>query len=138
MACTIKLVSVIAGLGIAASAYASTAQRVNVRHLVHERQAFLGKTVSFKGCLINASPHGEYIQPCGNKDWHNIIIVSASNFKGMEPFGIGCKKVTFNCVNCARGTFVGTLVKTQITWPQQREIVTINLSSFANVSVCKA
>ena len=132
------LAATVAGLVIIMSAYGATAQQVDVRELVQKRQAFLGKTVSFTGCLVNASPHGEYIQPCGNNDWRNIIIVSASSFKGMQPFGIACKAPSFNCIHCARGTYVVTLVTTKITWPKEREIVTIELQSFSNISVCNA
>ena len=126
------LVAIMLSFG-SSSVCGATARSVDVTRLVANPRAFLDTLVSFHACLINASPHGEFISPCGHLDWQSIVIVSAADFD--DPFLAPGKRFK---LRCARGKFTGVVVATTLAWPSKREAITIHLKSVSSLSQCKA
>jgi len=119
-----------------ASVYGATPRSIDVVTLVTHPKEFLGTPVSFRACLIDATPHGEFIEPCGYSGSKEIIIVSAQDFK--DPFSVvAAQQKPWQWVHCVRGKFTGVVVSAIEGWPKH-EMMEIHLTSVSSLSQCKA
>ncbi len=119
------------------SAYGAAARSIHAADLVANPKAYVGTLLSFSACLVDATPHGEFIKPCGHSDSQNILIVDAADFD--DPFLALEKELKpKRWVHCARGKFTGVVVATTSSWPSKRQIMAIHLKSVSNLSQCKA
>jgi hypothetical protein len=120
-------------------AYGCAAEHVALTRLVATPDAYLGKHVAFHGCLVNATPHGEFVQPCGNRRSGKIILVSDDTFGDKDPYQVLFKKVKRDTsLFCVQSNFTGVLVTTELTWPRTRQQTTIKLTAFGRVFACPA
>ncbi len=121
---------------VSMSACCATSRIIDVGKLGETPKAFLGVPVSFRACLIDATPHGEYIQPCGHHGSKGIIIVSDQDFK--DPFSVVAgRQKPWQWVHCVQGTFKGVVVSKIDGWPKH-EVMEIHLTSVSDLSLCKA
>lgn len=124
---------------IGVPAHGGTVERIEITRLVAAPNKFLGKHVTFHGCLVNTMQHGEFVQSCSDRARGKIIIVSDDTFKTDGPYQALFKLTKRDsALRCVQADFSGVLVTTVLTWPTTRQQTTIKLTSFGKVSACPA
>jgi len=113
---------------LALSAHAGDAVSVDIRLLAENQQQLIGQHIVVHGCLV-MTPHGQFIEPCGNKDWHQSTLVWDPNELIVDAFGT--LKTGFS--TSIEGDFSGVVTSRAVDWPQPgSRRVFLELESIAN------
>jgi hypothetical protein len=107
---------------------ASAVKHVAIRDLPKESHSLVGQRISTRGCLI-FNIHGTFIEPCGNKDWRAIILVSDPTYKVIPA---AFKKLGINYGSQVEGDFSGVLTEKISDGSRPHKIVVLILDSVTN------
>ena len=52
---------------------ASEATRVQLRDIPSHGHEYVGQRIATRGCLVDVTPHGLFMEPCGSRQWRQIL-----------------------------------------------------------------
>jgi hypothetical protein len=109
---------------------ASAAQyaHVDIEELAKHAAQFVGKSLSTHACLA-MSPHGSFIEPCGSKDWHELVLIVDPLNKLPDVYG----SIDFS--HDIEGDFSGVMIQRSVDLPKPGKRYFLQLDAVANSTV---
>jgi hypothetical protein len=96
----------------ACTIHAAEAVSVDIRLLAENAEHLVGQRIVVHGCLV-MSPHAQFIEACGNKDWRASTLVWDPKELSISAIG---KLRTFS--TNIEGDFSGVVISRVVDWPQ--------------------
>lgn len=126
-----KIASAILLLLVSFTASAGSARRVAIHEVISNPASFVGRSIAMHGCLTH-TPHGDFVERCGNTDWRNIIPALESNYD-ILPQAFNAVKANYS--QKVEGDLHGTIVLKRIGASQHDPKYFFELSAITKPSV---
>ena len=126
---SMRLVALIASALLASSAFAGESAHIGIKELASSAAQFVGKPVTTHGCLVKHF-HGSFVQPCGNSDWHELVLVLDPDHRVPAAF----QRLSIDFTHEVEGDFSGVVVEVTVDQPQPHKRPFLRLDSVANAT----
>ena len=105
-------------------AWAAEPIALSVTDLPRLARQNIGHRIVTQGCLV-INHHGDFIQPCGSNDGKFITLLADPEYLAIKAFNRKGVQLSRE----AEGTFVGTIVELEVTWPKPGKRIFLQLES---------
>ena len=83
--------------------------RIDIAVLKGQAPKLLGKRIVTRACMVHTH-HGDFIQPCGSSNWHEIIPVLDPGYRIGDAYA--AKNRSF--ASALEGTIFGVLIESEV------------------------
>jgi hypothetical protein len=122
-----RLIALITSASLASAAFAGESAPIGVKELARSAAQFVGKPVTTHGCVVKHF-HGSFVQPCGSRDWHELVLVLDPYYRVPAVF----KRVGVDFTHEVEGDFSGFMVEVTVDHPKPHKRAYLRLDSVVN------